>query len=699
MTSGIAARERELIVEGLASPDDELRRLAVEQLLELPLDEALAGLLEGLGDPSWRVRKAAVERLVACNAGSRVDDALIEALADGENPGRRNSAYEALVAVGTRAIPRLIAALSSRDVDVRKLVVDTLAAIGDPSACEATIGRLSDSDVNVRAAAADALGVIGGDQAGNALKDVAVDGGQDPLVRLSALRALARLDRAVAHSELAAVSEDPVLRPAAFVLLGLNEDEASLACLLKGLALESRPSREAAQTALLRMISRRDGAAVDDLVARVREVVQSCEQVVPASLERLPDADLADRLVLIQFLGLLQDPRGVVPILEAGRDEAIAEVAHLTLEGMGQVAVLALESAWPGLDVELRTVACDLIGSAGGTVAVHLLQSALDESDASLRAAAARALGVCGDASVVPHLVDHLESAALNDDPDAPDEVAALVDGLVALASGDSSGARGITAEVIDLLATRIVGSAEEVRLAIASVLGRIGRFEDGELVTYLLKDASDRVRRAAVEALAHLEPGAASEPLRLALADESPVVRIAAAVALGNSTDPAVVQDLQRLLHDEDSRVRSAAARAIGTHCSLGRVPVEQSVALIGHTLSGDAMVALAGIEALGLVGGEQAARAALPLLERPEPELVQAAVGCIGRHGDSETVCELIGLISHASWAVRAEAVHVLAERGVRRAVPSILRRLEVEQDGFVREGILRALKQLED
>jgi HEAT repeat protein len=52
----------------------------------------------------------------------------------------------------------------------------------------------------------------------------------------------------------------------------------------------------------------------------------------------------------------------------------------------------------------------------------------------------------------------------------------------------------------------------------------------------------------------------------------------------------------------------------------------------------------------------------------------------------------------VSHPDWAVRAAAVEALAERGAARALPAILRRLELEQDEFVREAILRALQRLE-
>jgi HEAT repeat protein len=81
-----------------------------------------------------------------------------------------------------------------------------------------------------------------------------------------------------------------------------------------------------------------------------------------------------------------------------------------------------------------------------------------------------------------------------------------------------------------------------------------------------------------------------------------------------------------------------------------------------------------------------------------RPEPELTQEAVRCIGETGDAEAVEALLPLVSHREWTVRAEAIQVLADRGVSKAVPPILRRLETEQDDFVRDAILRALDRLE-
>jgi len=160
-------RDRANVLEDLRDADPEVRRLAVERIDALDDGEALAHLVARLGDPDWRVRKATVQRIATRPDPDETSQRLIAALADGENPGRRNSAVEALVAIGARALAALMAACEDADADVRKFVVDALAGIGSEAATAALIARLADPDSNVRAAAADALHVIaqGGERA------------------------------------------------------------------------------------------------------------------------------------------------------------------------------------------------------------------------------------------------------------------------------------------------------------------------------------------------------------------------------------------------------------------------------------------------------------------------------------------------------------------------------------------------------
>jgi HEAT repeat protein len=105
-----------------------------------------------------------------------------------------------------------------------------------------------------------------------------------------------------------------------------------------------------------------------------------------------------------------------------------------------------------------------------------------------------------------------------------------------------------------------------------------------------------------------------------------------------------------------------------------------------------------MAALEALAALGGPEAAQLATRSLGREDPELVKVAVACIRAHGSAETLRELFPLVCHDHWLVRAEVIQALADRGLEQAVPTILRRLDKEQDDFVRETIFRALKRLE-
>jgi len=692
-------RDRESVIRDLENSDEEVRRLAAERAGSLAPDESISLLIGLLGDPSWRVRKAAVERLAARPETSRLADALILALADGENPGRRNAAVESLIHCGPRVLPYLIEAATSGDTDVRKLVTDTLAGVGDQRATEPLMRLLEDPDPNVRAAAADALGAVGGDEAVQALQRSATCADEDQLVRFSALHALAVLEVPVRARDLASVLDDAVLLPAGLALLGRLDDEEALAVLLKGLSSDSRSTREAAMRSVLRLLARSDGARAEALAERIRETAASSHLVVTSAVERLANADLSTRLSLIQFLGLVRAEEAVVPILLAAADEALSQVSLSTLEAMGELAEEVLDREWGRLDAGPRRDACVVLGRTRDERGGARLLAALDDLDPEVRTAAARSIGERRLGEGLARLVYRLESTAAVDDFESEEEVIALTEALIALAKPGPDGGCSITDQAIDLLRSRLEGAVEGVRLAIATVLGCIGRRKDSQLIALLLKDPGARVRRAAVDALARLEPGTAAEPLRLALGDESPNVRIAAANALGASESEAVFDDRRRLADDEDLRVRAAAVRSVGLRFGHATDEGRRSAALslLAASLEDDAPVALAALEVLREIGGSGALGAAA-VLERGEPELVREAVRCVGTHAEFGELEALIPLVSHSDWSVRAEAIQTLADRGLTKAVPAILRRLETEQDDFVREGMIRALRRLE-
>jgi HEAT repeat protein len=119
---------------------------------------------------------------------------------------------------------------------------------------------------------------------------------------------------------------------------------------------------------------------------------------------------------------------------------------------------------------------------------------------------------------------------------------------------------------------------------------------------------------------------------------------------------------------------------------------------ALFRRALVSDPMVALAALEALMEVGGEDSAALAATVIAHDEADVVRTAVTCMGAHAPAEELATILPAVAHADWSVRAEAIEVLRERAYRRGLPTLLRRLEVEDDPFVRPAILRAIERLE-
>lgn len=693
-------RDRESIEHDLCSADADVRRLAVERLPLLAPADALPRLAECLGDESWRVRKSAVACLGTVPEDWPVAQHLIGALADGDNPGRRNAAVEALVRIGRRMVEPLLGAVDSPDVDVRKLVVDALAGIGSERAVSRLAALLDDPDPNVRGAAADALGAIGGLDAVRALSETALQDDEESLVRFSALRGLARLEAPLGAVALKGALSDPLLRPVAFAVLGHGDDPDAFDALLAGLAAGSRAAREAAGEALLRRVGRADPERAESLCAQIRASALAAPLTISDAIRRLGEAELGTRLLLVQLLGIVRPPQSVVPLLLAARDEALAEVALGTLAAFGEVADAEIDGCFAALDVDARALACELLGRTTSPKGAQRLIAALEDAEPSVRIAAARGLACRADPAATTALVRRLEATAGDPEPEAEDERVAAMDALVRIATAapEDETRRG----TLELLAGGFDGAEVPVRLAVARVLREIGGPEHAAHMSLLVQDPSPEVRRAAVAALARMGPDEAAEMLRLALADEDASVRIVAAAALGEAATPRVLPDLERLLTDDDAGVRVTSVHAIAGFALTPAVDAatrERIEALLRHALGDVPLVAIAAVEAFERIGEDASLGPVRAILGHADAEVVQSAVRCLEQHGRDEDLQALLPLLGHDHWSVRAAAIEALASRRVRSALPSVLRHLEREQDEFVRDVLLRALAHLEE
>src|SRR5437016_13969135 len=88
-----------MLIEQARSADPDARQKAAYLVAHATDGRDYPLMFELLGDKDWRVRKTIVDGFVR-DPRPEVIERLLDALADAENAGRRNSATEALVRIG-----------------------------------------------------------------------------------------------------------------------------------------------------------------------------------------------------------------------------------------------------------------------------------------------------------------------------------------------------------------------------------------------------------------------------------------------------------------------------------------------------------------------------------------------------------------------------------------------------------------------
>jgi len=655
----------------LSSHDEETRRAAVAALSDLPLRETRKRLLVAMGDESWRVRKEAVEAFAASPEAGDFAEELFELLRSQDNAGQRNSSVEALVRLGTAAVPVLAAHADDPDGDVRKFVIDILGGIGDPSTLPLLIRALDDPDPNVRAAAAENLGATGGASAVPPL--LAALARQDLVLRHTILEALAKTGGPVPTAAVEPFLTDGLLKKTVYRCLGSAGSEDAASVLVKGLWETTRGVRETAVRAIADFRDRSGARAVEEMDA----LLESCRgtPVVDGLLTLMETSDQRLLRALVTLLGVIGDARAAGPVLRACGSESLLPECLRALQNMGADIGFFLEREFAGADEIEKANILRICGELGVPGARSLIGAGMDAPAPQVREAAVRAAGKTGLAEFVPR------AAALLWDLDQEVRAASL-EALVLLA--------GVAAVDVAGVASSLTAASEpELRRTAACLCGAL---RDEERLALLMKDEDAQVRKSAVQGMAALDCADAAHHLILSLTDENPEVRIAAATALGENCREEALEPLALVTSDEDPWVRCAAIR------SLGRIGGPRALEVIEKSLRhADGLVSLAALDALSRIEGERSLELIRAAASSGDDEVVKAAIAILAERGDRWLDDHVEALLRHPHWDVRNAAVRFLGQRGGREAVDLLRRALGTEQDDLVRARIQDFLERL--
>ena len=666
-----------------ASESSDVRQRVARILMERSDVDSLNLLVLLAGDPDWRVRKAAIEGLEA-NPTEEVVKALIPALYDPVNAGRRNAAAEALRAFGQRALPYLLYELGRvSDADSRIAIATVLGDISSDESAAALVALLSVEDVNVASAAIVALGRLARPETVPAL--IGVLSGDNAWLHYHAIETLGRLRATEALPAIVSRDQNPALKKAILEAAGSIGGYGSIDLLAGKLAASRLPDY-----ALLRAFATVDSAKRPAILAdRERSYLKRKfrENAPPdgarALTEALKKSGRADRKVdLLRALGWLGATE-TLPVLIEELSGDCSEAAARALEDFGSegdATLVSVLSPWGDegkIDLALR-----LLSRAPNPQILAPVINLLDHDSSAVRRSAVELLAKIADPGSADYLVAHLSDGEAGVDMAAVEALAAIC-------------RRHPEARVSLQRRLSHAGSSSDplTRANALSLLFETGSEDFRARVLAASKDEDAVVRARAVTLAARSRDLSLVALFEQALADENAQVRLAAVQALSTADrSPRHREAVAALLQDDDLWVRSAAARALG---SLGGEPEVEALRRL--STSGEPPERIGALEALGRVSGPAAWEAIFAALADSDPEIRQAALSAAASIETPEAQDEIDRRAFDPDWRLRATSLEAMSRRHRRGRRQILHRALREDPDDVAARSALSALEAL--
>jgi HEAT repeat protein len=674
------------LIQQARSTDPDLRQKAAWAVSHAEDERDYGLMFELLGDKDWRVRKTIVDGFVR-DPQPEVVGGLLDALADSENAGKRNSSTEALVRVGAPAIPPIVERLRAEDdVDVRLSLVNLLGDLRNADGFDILVQLLeTESDINVASSIVSSLGKYRDAAALPTLLRVLQR--EDLWLKFHAIEALGEIgDRAALPAILPLYAEKSLRKPV-LEAIGKIADVGTVSFLLRIITDEEKLNL----TALRALVRIADASKPKIVEQAERQLIQRKfresfpqEKIAPLieHLHSTPKRDV--KSFILTFLGWSGDAR-VLPVLMNFLEQPdTAEVAAQALIDFGQGAVEAILTGLRNAEEdEIVALLLRVINVIGGAESIPSILPFLDHDNAMIRRLAIEILGDIAD----PRSLDYL--LAKLDDSDVASQQAA-VNSISALVAAFPSIKSDVLAKIRKLEAS---SASVPVKLNSLSVFVNIqGEGYHDELLL-ASKESDPTIRQKAVSLMGKFSEERFADQLVLSLADESTAVRLAAINAIVRLRPEKGLEPLISSLEDSDVWIRTAAAQALGEYRHPAAIDP-----LIRHLETDVPPVRIAAIEALGKSGDERVKEVLFRCVYEFDLEIRRAAILALGRIPGNEVFDYLMYAMTDSDWRVRAAAATAIALRGDTTALPSLHAALK-DEDTYVQQSAVLALDKIPD
>ncbi len=642
----------------------ESRRQNILSMKNRPED--MKHVLDSFKDESWRIRKTALNVLLeGFNPDGYIKD-LIALLYTEDNAGARNTAIEALIMLGKKAVPQLINAFETDNNEVRKFVTDVLGFIGGKEVLPLLLRAIKDEDVNVRASAVECLGRLGEASVTGSLVEIIETG--EVWTAYPAVDALGQIgDRTVIPYLLKVLKKRLLAEPALKALSGFSEPET-----LKEIIPFLHDQRRSIVEETLRTIERfyQAGTSEEFISGQLRNILG--DDAFDILVRHISHKNRDVKGPAIVLLGLLCDNRAIKPLLELSEDEFFRDTVKRSLIFIGKKEPDYLIPTVKTESSERSRLIVEVISELENPVFYDTLLWLLKNNDGHVVAHAARGLGRIGDRRAAEEIFPLL----IHPYPDVQEAAVAALTELKNFLS---------VTELIDNLSSPNI----LLRKNTALILGNIQAGESIEALGFTVKDESEEVRKASVMAISMIGTEYAKKYLRAALTDESAEIRAIATENLSFPEDLVSLNSIIVMTRDPDGCVRAAAARA------LSRYKNELSLkTLIGLLKDANGFVVTQAIESISRFSDRKEARESLLKLlpTSDDSEIRRTVILSLSSFPDIEEQIE--PHLFSDDWATRLAAVQVLSKTGTQQSKICLEGMYDIEDDPTVRKAIEVAL-----
>ncbi|HEX9983185.1 MAG TPA: HEAT repeat domain-containing protein [Thermoanaerobaculia bacterium] len=674
------------LLEQARSADPDARQKAAYLVAQSTDDRDLPLMFELLGDKDWRVRKTIVDGFVR-DARAEIIRGLIDALADPENAGKRNSATEALIRIGEPAIVPIVQRLrAEEDIDVRLSLVNLLGDLRSRDGFALLVELLEgESDINVASSIVSSLGKYRDATAlPHLIRTLRIR--EDLWLKFHVIEALGEIgDRSALPAVLPLYGEKSLRKPV-LEAVGKIADVGTVSFLLRIIAEEEKLNLTALR-ALVRIAESSKPRIVEQaerqLIQRKFRESFPHEKVSPLidHLQTTPKREV--KAFILKFLGWSGDARAL-PVL----------LAHLELPDTAEVAAQALidfgPSALPDILTTLRNADEDeivalllrVINVVGGPDAIPSILGFLDHENPTIRRLAIETLGEIPDPGSIDYLLAKLDDHDVASQQAAVNSISALVGAFPE-----------IKQDVLSKIKRLLQSSSTPIKLNSLSVYVNIqGEGYHDELLL-ASKDSDPVIRQKAVSLMGKFGEERFADQLVLSLADEATSVRVAGINAIVRLRPETGIEPLISSLEDHDIWIRTAAAQALGEY----RHP-DALQPLMRHLEHDPPPVRIAVIEALGKSENPQVKDVLFRCLGESDLEIRRAAILALARVPGSDVFDRIVTALTDEDWRIRAAAATALGVRGDRYALPVLHRALE-DPDTYVQQSAVLALDKVAD